>query len=143
VPKLSIIKIRKYLFITHYDIGEFELNRKADAAEALDRILESLHKFVPNCGSLNGGSCFAHSSFRLVRGTQEICGCRDKGPVGWLDQDYFKERVSSRDILKCLDRGEQGGLIKAMRLNFMQINKGRCVKKNNDEDIKKGLNHQS
>jgi len=49
VPVLDNTKVRTELALLFYDQQEFQIHEKADAFEALDKILQILHSWIVSC----------------------------------------------------------------------------------------------
>ena len=72
IPELSSNNMRKELFKLFYNIDEFQINSKADAFEALDKLLGVLHgwetesteeEYFESVKAICGQSCFVHQGF--------------------------------------------------------------------------------
>jgi len=54
VPVLDNSKVRASLAVLFYDQNEFQINEKADAFEALDKILTIIHSWIASSNMSNG-----------------------------------------------------------------------------------------
>ena len=103
--------IRRELFKLHYESGEYRLHEKADAFEAFDFILESIHgweaKNLPSSCTIERqgqDDCFIHHFFGLKRYEYFKCNvCRaESSNNNILNSNMFAETVFVPELLPTL-----------------------------------------
>lgn len=116
VPLLDTVKVRREIFKLQYDHDLFGLNSKADAFEAYDFLLTSIHSWIQNsaqalkntyspqadydeatlgqlssvsCSKKSGdkSSCFIHEGYFLPKSIQRVCISCQKQATEVSEQD--------------------------------------------------------
>jgi hypothetical protein len=86
IPVYDSSALRIALFKSTYLEERFDLNKKADANEALQCIISSLHSsfLKPDSDHCDAKSCLIHEAFGLNLKIERICKCGKQAPA----EDY-------------------------------------------------------